>query len=143
MLEKMILGKRVFIKVVFNDFYKRLVSNVYAGNVYVNQKMMEQGWTYLSSASGPEAKKLAEATKIAREKKLGIFGTSCTQTVNLKNAKCDIKGNQTSNGLGKFYHYPGCGHYEETDVQLYRGEQWFCTKSEAEKAGFKKADLCP
>ena len=102
--------------------------------ITIVQKMMEQGWTYLSSASGPEAKKLAEATKIAREKKLGIFGTSCTQTVNLKNAKCDIKGNQTSNGLGKFYHYPGCGHYEETDVQLYRGEQWFCTKSEAEKA---------
>ncbi len=32
--------------------------------------------------------------------------------------------------------------YEKTEVQLYMGDQWYCTEKEAIKAGYVKATDC-
>lgn len=142
-LEKLILGKRLQIKVVFNDKFKRLVSQVYAGNIYVNKKMLEQGWAYFARGTDSNADELLKAGEKARAGTLGIFGAGCTQDVNPIQPKCNIKGNIGQQGKEtKFYRYPGCGQYGNTVVQLYLGDGWFCNEKEARAAGFVKGSDC-
>ncbi|CAD5911645.1 putative cold shock protein y4cH [Planktothrix tepida] len=52
---------------------------------------------------------------------------------------CNIKGNISYNTGNKFYHLPGMEDYESTDIDLSKGERWFCTESEAIKNGWRKA----
>ena len=140
-LEKLIFGKKLHLKVIFNDRFKRLVSLVYTDDGFVNKQMLESGWTYLERVDGGDTQDLLSVTQQARVQSKGIFSDTCTQDHNLKKPKCNIKAN-----IGRsdnIYHYPGCGQYNNVKVQLYLGDQWFCTKTEAEKAGFRQADLCP
>lgn len=84
---------------------------------------------------------LQKTGNTAREKKIGIFSATCTQQTNTKKPSCDIKGNDGP--YGKFYYLPECGMYNQAVVQLYRGDQWFCTEQEAKKAGFRSPSQCP
>lgn len=142
-LEKLIMHKRLMIKVIFNDKFKRLVSQVYVGNNYINKEMLLAGKGVYSRADVENSKDLLAAADLARSDKVGVYGDSCTQDSNKTRPKCNIKGNINQYTKELVYHYPGCGQYNSTFVQLYLGDQWFCTKEEAEKAGFKKAQLCP
>lgn len=141
-LEKLILGKRLFIKVIFNDQFKRLVSQVYAGNIYINREMLATGNAFFAHAGDDNAQDLQASGENARAKKLGIFGNKCTQDVNPINSKCTIKANVLMRDGNKLYRFPGCGQYNNTIVQLYMGDQWFCSEQEAIKAGFKKGSDC-
>lgn len=49
-----------------------------------------------------------------------------------------IKGNINSNG-DKIYHLPFDQMYDHTKIQPSKGEQWFYTVYDAEKAGFRRA----
>jgi hypothetical protein len=40
------------------------------------------------------------------------------------------------------YHMPGCRNYRETKIDTKRGDQWFCTETEALAANFRKAKNC-
>lgn len=140
-LEKLVLDKPIYLKVVYRDPYQRSVSFVYADGVFVNRAMLEGGRAYYSRSSpGKIGEELKAATEKAREEHKGIFGTSCTQTVNPKQPKCNIKGNART---AKIYYLPGCGVYDNVEVQLYLGDVWFCSEKEAIKAGFRKPDQCP
>lgn len=77
----------------------------------------------------------------ARGRKMGIFLEKCTQLENSENPKCNIKGNVSR--YGKYYRTNKCSQYNITILQLYLGDQWFCTEKEAQKAGFTKAPDCP
>ncbi len=50
--------------------------------------------------------------------------------------ECKIKGNISSNG-DKIYHMPGQQFYNVTEIDTSKGERYFCTKGEAEQAGFR------
>ena len=141
-LEKLILGKRLFIKVLFNDKFKRLISQVYLGNKSISQEVVVSGNAYFLNDGDSDTENLRQASEFARSKRLGIFGDKCTQTVNPDNPKCLIKANILSRDGSKYYHFPGCGQYNSTIVQLYMGDQWFCTEQEAVKAGFIKGSDC-
>lgn len=52
---------------------------------------------------------------------------------------CNIKGNISHNTGRKLYHIPGMEDYESTVIDPLRGEQWFCTESEAINNGWEKA----
>jgi hypothetical protein len=52
---------------------------------------------------------------------------------------CDIKGNISWGTKNKLYHLPGMKDYKITKIDLTKGEQWFCTESEAIANGWKKA----
>ena len=75
-------------------------------------------------------------------KKLGVYSLKCTQLINSENPKCVIKANKEIGGSGKTYHFPGCGQYNNTLIQLSRGDRWFCSENEAIKAGFIKGGDC-
>jgi cold shock CspA family protein len=52
---------------------------------------------------------------------------------------CNIKGNISQNTGRKLYHIPGMEDYDSTVIDPRRGEQWFCTESEAINNGWQKA----
>jgi cold shock CspA family protein len=51
---------------------------------------------------------------------------------------CTIKGNISVDG-NKLYHLPNMADYAITNIDLTKGEKWFCTESEAIASGWRKA----
>lgn len=142
-LEKVILSKRVYLKVVYFDRYRRQVADVYLRNgKSLAQYLAASGSVYVHQKSG-SSRDLLDAGNDARDAKRGIYGEPCTQETNTESPECIIKGNIPDGEGGKTYHLPGCRAYTITKVELSRGDQWFCSEREAEKAGFRKAETCP
>lgn len=136
-LEKLLLGKKVYIKVNYVEKeWKRLVGSVYTTDGDIQEIMLSKG---LATYRGGGSKALQTASNKARSEKIGVYSERCTQLTNPTNPKCNIKGNIRRE---KFYHYPGCSQYTNTEVQLYLGEKWFCSVREAEKDGFVKGADC-
>ena len=52
-----------------------------------------------------------------------------------QSSKCAIKGNISS--YGKIYHVPGSNAYESVRIDVSSGERWFCSRDEAEQAGWR------
>lgn len=50
--------------------------------------------------------------------------------------ECRIKGNINARG-DRIYHVPGRRSYAATRIDEERGERWFCSTSEAERAGWR------
>jgi endonuclease YncB( thermonuclease family) len=50
---------------------------------------------------------------------------------------CTIKGNISRNG--RIYHLPGQQYYDQTKIDLAKGERWFCSEDEARAAGWRRA----
>lgn len=140
-LVKLVSGKPLYLKVLFNDQFKRLVSDVYTPDGSVNEMMLASGWAYYARGIGRESKAMKLAGEIAKQKKLGVFG-QCVQEENAKQPECIIKAQHSTNKAGNIYRFPGCGQYGSTLVQLYLGDQWFCTEKEAIKDGYAKARDC-
>ena len=141
-LEKLILGKKIQMKIIFRDPFQRLVSFVYVDKKFVNQEMLKSGWTYYKNRTGQKIPELENISDALRKNKKGIFGEKCTQSTNKINPTCTIKGNILLSTGEKTYHYLGCGQYGNTQVQLYLGDRWFCTAEEADENGFKKGKDC-
>lgn len=140
-LEKLILNQPLYIKVVYQDPYHRQVSLVYTGKDFVNEAMLKSGSSYYYRASpGKIGEQLQQAGETARKNQQGIF-SACIQSVNPKQPKCNIKANigQQDN----IYYLPDCGVYPNVILELYKGDQWFCTEAQAIKAGFRKPSQCP
>ncbi len=140
-LIKLISGKPLYLKVLFNDQFKRLVSDVYTDSGSVNEKMLASGWAYYARGIGQESDAMKLASDLAREKKLGVFGV-CIEKENSEEPNCIIKAQHSTNRAGDVYRFPGCGQYDSTLIQLYLGDSWFCTEKEAIKAGYTKATDC-
>lgn len=52
--------------------------------------------------------------------------------------QCLIKGNISSKGE-RIYHVPGGRWYEATKISPLKGERWFCSETEAQKAGWRRS----
>jgi len=141
-LGKLILDKNLYIKVIYRDSNMRLISHVYNDKGLVSEQMLRAGMAY-NLNTGVSDPALGKAADAAREEKLGIYSSKCTQETNPNSKTCVIKGNiRTPRGDEKIYHFPGCGQYNNTVVELYKGDKWFCTENEAQKAGFVKGSDC-
>ncbi|WP_054956504.1 thermonuclease family protein [Paenibacillus dakarensis] len=140
------------------DKYSRLLAYVYADGKMVQELLLEQGLARVAYIYQPNVRyvdKFNDLQKNSRKKELGIWSvenyaqddgfhpeehkngsssnantTSKKETDQPKNT-CNIKGNINSKGE-KIYHLPGTPHYDKT-----KQEQWFCSESEAKKAGFR------
>lgn len=140
-LEKLILGKKLYIKVLYH-IGSRMMGLVYTDDGLVSTAMLASGWAELNDRENLDLQELKTATRQARERKIGIFSGLCTQETNSKQPTCLIKANVTTNGRPT-YHFPGCQTYNTTKLELHHGDRWFCTEKEAVKVGFRKAQTCP
>lgn len=147
-------GKRVRLEKDITDIdrYGRLLRYVYVDDVFVNLKMVQDG--YAKSYTYPPDVKHQDlflaANREAMTTNKGLWG-SCgdKNIIDVKkdgqkvivDAKCNIKGNINSVGE-KIYHLIGCGSYEQTKIDEVRGEKWFCSEKEALDAGWVKAKNC-
>ncbi|MEA5479400.1 cold shock domain-containing protein [Pseudanabaena galeata UHCC 0370] len=52
---------------------------------------------------------------------------------------CNIKGNISVSSGSKLYHLPNMEDYAITNIDVSKGERWFCTEAEAIANGWKKA----
>lgn len=140
-LEKLVMNKNLYVKVIFRDSNRRLVSHVFNESGSIGVQMLKVGMAYYlgSVYSDPD---LAKASEFARNNKIGIYSSKCTQETNPKSKTCIIKGNWVLGTTQKTYHFPGCSSYATTKIELYKGDQWFCTEKEAQKAGFIKGSDC-
>ncbi len=145
------------------DRYGRLLRYVYLpSGEMVNEILVREGFAH-SSSYPPDIKYqqlFIEAERQAREENVGLWsrcvssptsnvesapgtGTSGTQTnSNVKSSSaCLIKGNISTSGE-KIYHLPGCGSYDKTAIDEAKGKKWFCSETEAQQAGWRKAKNC-
>lgn len=137
-LEKLVQNKRVFLKILYRDGFDRLISWVYTPGVFINESLVSSGWAVYQQKTADLNKVLVAAKTEAREAKKGVYSPLCTQTANPDNPDCSIK----ANAIRRQYRFSGCGQYNNTDVQLYLGDRWFCAETEAQKAGFTKGSDC-
>ncbi len=143
-LTNLILNQRVNLISAGRDAYKRTVALVYLPDgQLVNEIMAQNGLGIYTSTKTNEREKINQAVESARNQKLGIFSQTCSQTENIDNPKCNIKGNIGKHDREKYYHLPQCAEYNRTVVELHLGEQWFCSEKEANQAGYSKSKNCP
>lgn len=156
--KELVEGKMVRLEkdITDRDRYNRLLRYVWVGDTFINQELVAQG--FASSYSYPPNIKYQDlfvaTQKKAREEGLGLWSacasdgapiTTATSSAihpSASNPSCSIKGNISASGE-KIYHVEGCGSYTKTTIDESRGERWFCSESEAQSAGWRKARNCP
>ncbi len=112
------------------------------------QQREQSGMTVVArDYSNETAADCLEAVRVAREGKRKASGrTAPPPPVVTKAPKpaeptsdhppgCDIKGNISRSG--RIYHVPGSPHYDATQIDVKRGERWFCSEEAARAAGWR------
>jgi micrococcal nuclease len=124
-------------------------------NVLVNVWMLENGYAwYVASENSAYQREMVQAQNDALAHRAGLWG-ACSDAERAQmglekivvsaappNERCVIKGNIADNGGDKRYFLPSCKNYTTTTVNTNKGEKYFCTEKEAEKAGWKKSLGC-
>lgn len=141
-LENKVLKKKVILKDLRTDFYRRIIALVYVDGELVNQYLAKNGLVYYNGDVTVASDAIKLDSHFARENKLGIFSENCSPTKPLKE-KCNIKGQRSYDLNKNIYVLPSCRDYSQTKVERFRGEDWFCSEQEAQKAGFSKSPNCP
>jgi micrococcal nuclease len=124
-------------------------------NVIANIWMLENGYAwYVPSENSEYQREMVQAQNDALAHRAGLWG-ACSDAERAKmglgkivvsaappNERCVIKGNIADNGGDKRYFLPSCKNYTTTTVNTNKGEKYFCTEKEAERAGFTKSAGC-
>ncbi|MBN8209437.1 thermonuclease family protein [Bacillus sp. NTK071] len=141
-------GKEIGIEldVSERDKYGRLLAYVWVGDTMFNEMLLEKGLARVAYIYQPNVKYVDQFQSIqreAQEKAIGIWSMENYvqeegfNAFSKKNSEkptangCKIKGNINSKGE-KIYHNPDGAYYDITVA-----EEMFCSKSEAEEAGFR------
>jgi len=145
-------GEKVGIEIDVSerDKYGRLLAYVWIGDQMFNEMLLEEGLARVAYIYQPNVKYVDQFQKIqrqAQEEGKGIWSiedyvqeegfdeeaeTNDSPTEEkFASEECQIKGNINSKGE-KIYHVPEGSYYEMT-----KAEEMFCTKNEAEEAGFR------
>ncbi|MEK7298836.1 MAG: hypothetical protein AAB066_02995, partial [Candidatus Margulisiibacteriota bacterium] len=90
-LEKLIVGKKLYIKVLYH-IGSRMMGLVYTDQGLVSTAMLASGWAELNDRENLNLPEFTNATKQAQDKQVGVFSTLCTQSTNIENPSCIIKG---------------------------------------------------
>ncbi len=140
-LTKKILNKRVLLKDVKTDIYRRIIALVYVDGKLVNEYMIKNGLAVSSRQAGDENPAVRAANDYARSNKIGIFSPACWG-LTPPNPKCTIKGNIDDRNKQKEYLTPDCPDYSKTIIERSYGEDWYCSIAEARKAGYERSSSC-
>ncbi|MCX6704800.1 MAG: thermonuclease family protein [Candidatus Woesebacteria bacterium] len=141
-LIKKILGKKVILKSPRTDFYKRVQAYVYVDGEFVNEYMAKNGFVLVPGNGPSQLNAIRDSNSYAKNNKLGVFSERCFP-VNPPSKNCNIKGQIPYDTGQKIYLTSDCRYYKISEVERYRGEDWFCTEKEAKDAGFVKSPNCP
>jgi len=141
-LTRLLAGKRVFLREPVTDQYRRIVALVYLDRKLVNEMVIREGYGLYTRSAGSATPVLQTANLYARSNSLGIFSPLCYQVLP-PDPKCVIKGNLDRDKHTWVYLTPDCSYYDVSIIEKFQGERWFCTESEAKKAGFVKHPFCP
>lgn len=136
------------------DRYNRVVAVCHAQDTDLNAWMVRNGWAL---AYRQYSTAYVSDEKQAKQEKVGIWQGNFTPPwewrhgggrsqpaitqapdARSKTGPCLIKGNINRRGE-HIYHVPGDKYYERTIITASRGERWFCTESEAQAAGWRRA----
>lgn len=126
------------------DRYGRVVATCDVGGVDLGAALVGDGiaWAYrrYSSLYDLDEKTAAVAGR-------GLWGFEIDNPGAYREARvagrdapdtdCAIKGNISNSG--RIYHMPGGRDYDRTGIDPTRGERWFCSRREAEAAGWRAA----
>ncbi|MED3662181.1 thermonuclease family protein [Ureibacillus sp. FSL K6-8385] len=161
--KKMLEGKTVQLEkdVSDRDKYGRLLYYVYVDGKSVQEELLKNGLARVAYVYVPNTKyvdRYYEIQKEAQKKGVGIWSIEnyaqedgFHEEVIEKNSgkndsssngsagECNIKGNISSNGE-KIYHMPGQQFYDVTKIDPSKGERYFCSREEAERAGFRPSE---
>lgn len=138
LLSSLLADKHVRLTDVTTDDYGRLLANVFVGDLFVNEAMLQEGvvrFTYVTSSRYEHVK---EAFARAKAKGRGIWGPPC-RTISPP-GECIIKGNLRHGE--KMFYLPSCKQYINVIIDESFGDLWFCSQEEAQTAGFIPAPSC-
>lgn len=124
------------------DKYGRLLRHLYSpGGRSLALIQVQEGfareYTYNRAYSGQAAHRRAQTT--AKAKKRGLW-RACATPKPKPTSSCTIKGNISSSGQ-RIYHVRGQRFYTVTKINTSQGERWFCSETQARKAGWRKSKL--
>ena len=144
---QLVEGKKVRLEkdVSETDKYGRLLRYIWVGEQLVNELLVKEGFAF-SSSYPPDVKyqeRFRQAEIRAREQNNGLWskcGFIAGEETTLPTGDCVIKGNISSSGE-KIYHVPGQRYYNQTVITESKGERWFCSEEEAQKAGWRKSRI--
>lgn len=110
---------------------------LFSNNVNVGEGMSRKDvvwivWRLSSTENNAPASKSSVAPR----------SSAASSAISSVNDACVIKGNISAKDE-KIYHVPGCQSYNQTVINTSDGERMFCSESEAEAAGWRKALNCP
>ena len=128
------------------DRYGRIVATCWVAGQDIAEKLVLEG---AALAYRRYSTRYIDAEKRAAIQDIGLWSGTVITPADYRaamrnsapaanvNANCVIKGNISKNG--KIYHMPGQKFYNNVRISASRGEQWFCTQTQARNAGWRKA----
>ena len=140
-LDQLLKKRQVQLKEPVVDKFGRVVALVYVDGKLVNETLIKEGYAAYRSEPGSEKETMKAAHELAKSKKVGIYSQACTDEAP-PDPKCNIKGNHDLDRDEYLYLTPDCPYYSLVTVRRFEGDQWFCTPSQAQKAGFKQSSAC-
>ena len=137
-------GKTVNCEVIDKDRYGRVIASCFVDGADINELLVKDGWAL---AYRQYSSDYASTEDQAKRENIGLWQGEFVEPWNWrrgerledvkvqKDSNCLIKGNISSSG--KIYHLPSSPWYTRTKINTSKGERWFCTKEEAEAAGWR------
>jgi endonuclease YncB( thermonuclease family) len=124
------------------DRFGRLVARCSVGGADIGAQMVEAG---MALAYRRYSRAYVPHETRAKAARRGLHAGQFTRPEIHRHARagqapktCRIKGNITRAG-DRIYHRPEQKHYARTRISASRGERWFCSEREAQKAGWRAA----
>ena len=139
-----VTGKTVNCEILDKDRYGRFIARCLVNGTDVNELLVKEGWAL---AYRQYSKDYVRAEGQAKQNNIGLWQGKFVEPWNWrrgerledgtvqKDSNCLIKGNISSSG--KIYHTPSSPWYARTKINTAKGERWFCSKEEAEAAGWR------
>jgi endonuclease YncB( thermonuclease family) len=138
-------GRRVDCTIVDRDRYERAVAVCKSNGVDVGAAIVEAGW---ATAYRRYSRVYVSAENRAKAARHGIWQEGLERPEDYRRSRrrpdpapsdpaCRIKGNISSSGV-RIYHVPGSRAYPDVRIDEQKGERWFCSAANAERAGWRR-----
>ena len=141
-----IAGRPVTCNALDIDRYGRTIGRCYVEGQDINRWLVSEGWAVAYRRFSMDYVADEDAARAAGR---GIWAAEFVMPWDWRQGErivevaeqqpgCLIKGN--INGRGeRIYHEPGGRWYERTQIDTSKGQRWFCSREEAEAAGWRRA----